>query len=283
VRDDVGPGAPGVGGTEPRLALARAVADRYAAHPEVEAVAIGGSVASGVATDASDIDLYVYLRAELPVAVRAAIAGADSTYTELANTFWEPGDEWYDAATGIAIDVILRDPAWIEEQLDRVLRRHEASIGYTTCLWANVRASLVLFDRNGWYGGLKDEAAAPYPEPLRRAIVAKNFPVLRDAMSGYRSQLAKAASRRDLVSLNHRVAAFLASCFDILFALNRVPHPGEKRLVELAEALCPVRPAAFASDVEALILASAGDGDVVATADRLTGGLERLLRADALL
>jgi hypothetical protein len=268
---------------ERRLALARAIAGRYATHPEVEALAIGGSVASGFVTDSSDIDLYLYLRADLPLAIRAAIAGTGSTHTEVANAFWESGDEWYDAVTGIAVDVILRDPAWIEEQLDRVLRRHEATVGYTTCLWANVRSSLVLFDRDGWYARLQADAAVPYPEPLRRAIVAKNFPVLRDAMSGYRSQLAKAAARGDLVSLNHRVAAFLASCFDIVFALNRVPHPGEKRLIELTESLCPVRPAGFTSDVEALIRASVGDADVVAAVDRLTGGLEGLLRAERLL
>lgn len=274
-------GAPGAE-TGRRLALAREIADRYAVHEEVEAVAIGGSVASGFVTDASDIDLYVYLRAELSLATRAEIAGTGSTHAEVANAFWESGDEWYDDATGIAVDVILRDPAWIEGQLDRVLRRHEASVGYTTCLWANIRSSLALFDRHGWYDRLREEAAVDYPEPLRRAIVARNFPILRDAMSGYRSQLAKAADRRDLVSLNHRVAAFLASCFDILFALNRVPHPGEKRLLELVESLCPIRPAGFAADVEALVRASAGDGDVVAVTDRLTSGIEGLLRADGL-
>jgi hypothetical protein len=29
------------------------------------------------------------------------------------------------------------------------------------------------------------------------------------------------------VSLNHRTAALLASYFDVLFALNRVHHPGD--------------------------------------------------------
>ena len=42
-------------------------------------------------------------------------------------------------------------------------------------------------------------------------------------------------------------AAFLASVFDILFALNQRPHPGEKRLLELASELCPLRPATFAA------------------------------------
>ena len=56
----------------------------------------------------------------------------------------------------------------------------------------------------------------------------------------------KAVARGDLVSFNYRVAALLASTFDILFALNRLPHPGEKRLLAFAAQHCPLRPAGMA-------------------------------------
>ena len=48
--------------------------------------------------------------------------------------------------------------------------------------------------------------------------------------SCYLAQMKAAIARDDLISLNHRVAVWIASYTDILFAVNRRYHPGEKRL-----------------------------------------------------
>ena len=118
----------------------------------------------------------------------------------------------------------------------------------------------VLFDRAGWFHQLQQWANQPYPEPLRRAVTAKNYPILRSSQSSYLYQIERAIERRDLVSINHRVAALLASYFDVLFALNRVPHPGEKRLIQLARRVCPKAPHDMPAQVEAVIRAiPAGD------------------------
>jgi hypothetical protein len=115
----------------------------------------------------------------------------------------------------------------------------------------------------------------PYPEPLRRAIVAYNHPILRGTLSSYRAQLAKAVARGDGVSINHRLAALLASTFDILFAVNRVPHPGEKRLLARAEALCATLPDEMAADVAAaLTAAGAAPGELLGHVDRLLDRLD---------
>jgi hypothetical protein len=264
--------------------LARRLAAAYAGAPEVHAVALGGSRANpaAMADAASDIDLYVYAAADLPLAFRTAVASGAAGSVELDNRFFEPGDEWVDRDTGVGVDVMFRRPAWIEDQLDRVLVRHEASVGYSTAFWHNVLHSKVLFDRDGWLAALQRRAQAPYPEPLRRAVVAKNQPLLRRNRSSYLRQIERAIARGDGVSVNHRVAAFLASWFDVLFALNRVPHPGEKRLVEIAELECPSAPAGFAGSVRALV-AAIPRGDAAALAAKLTDGLDALLAADGLL
>lgn len=268
----------------PALELAQQIADEYAALPTVAAVAIAGSQATGLADAGSDIDLYVYSREPLPLEARRAIATGAASRAEVDNQFWEPGDEWVDAATGIHVDVMFRSPAWIEEQLDRVLRRCEASVGYSTCFWHNVLTSQVLYDPHGWFAALQAEARQPYPEPLRRAIVAKNHPILWQTLSSYRYQLDRAIAHDDPVSINHRVAALLASYFDILFAVNRLPHPGEKRLLAIAEARCPRRPAALRAQVTALLCASGEvSPQVLVAAAALVAGLDALLREEALI
>jgi hypothetical protein len=220
-----------------------AIAMAFQQWPEVEAVALGGSRVTGVADAGSDIDLYVYSRIEVPISVRRAFIEERALSSELGNRTWEPGDEWKERHSGEAVDVMYRDCRWIEAEMERVLVQHQPSLGYTTALWHNVLTSEVLFDRNGWYAKLQTKIRVPYPNELRNAIIRHNYPLLRDRQSSFTKQIVAAAKRNDQVSLNHRIAAFWASYFDVLFAANRRPHPGEKRLVAHARNLdyFPVR------------------------------------------
>ena len=247
----------------------RELAHRFGEHPRVLAVALAGSRAARSSDDASDFDLYVYTVGELPLEFRRSLAGPGA---EIDNRFWEPGDEWMDSASHARIDVMYRAPAWIEDQLDRVLVRHEASIGYTTCFWSNILCSEALYDPRGWYACLQARARIPYPEPLRRAIIAKNYPLLRQNQSSYRTQISLALDRRDLVSIQHRVTALLASYFDIWFALAGEPHPGEKRLMA---ALPPVEAALVCAVLEA------GRDTLPHSIDALIDRLDWLLSSEA--
>jgi hypothetical protein len=207
-----------------------------------------------------------------------------SPRAELGNRFFESGDEWIDLESGVLVDAMYREPRWIEDELDRVLVRHEARVGYSTAFWSGVRDSVALFDRTGWYAGLQGRARAPYPEALVRAVVARNQPLLRRNLSSYLRQLERAVARRDRVSAGHRTAAFLASFFDVLFAANRLPHPGEKRLLAIAEASCALRPPRLGDQVEALLAAAAEPGpELVRRADALGEALDALLRRAGLL
>ena len=260
--------------------LATRLAALFGELPQVVAVALGGSSASGAADVASDIDLYVYTRADIPLNVRESlVARAGGAWrADMGLTYFGPGDEWIDAATGIHVDAVYFDADWMAAQVRRAVVEHAPSLGYSTAFWHTVRASRPLDDRHGWLAALQTEAAVPYPEALRRAIVAYNHPILRGTLSSFRTQLVKALARGDLVSVNHRLVALLAGYFDILFAVNRVPHPGEKRLVARAEALCPTLPTDMAADVAAtLTAAGAAPGELLGHLDRLLDRLDEWL------
>ena len=233
------------------------LAAAFAAEPAVVAVALGGSRGGGGIgwDDASDLDLEVVTSGTLaPEARQRILRAAGAPDARPANPgFWGDADEWRDGATGILVDASYFDAAWLEDQLDRVLVRHLPSLGYSTCLWHTVRTCTPVHDPLGRLAALVRRAAVPYPGPLRRAVIAHNRAALRGFPSAWEEQVARAAGRRDAVAVNHRLAGLLASYVDILFALNRAPHPGEKRLLEAVTERCPERPPAALDDLEAIL------------------------------
>lgn len=191
------------------------------------------------------------------------------------------GDEFHDGSTGIEVDVMYWDPAWLEDRLAAVIDRHEAADAYTTAFWFTVRHARPLHDPTGWFGELMAKAGSPYPEELRRHIVAKNTAVIRQTQSSYRHQVEKAIARGDRVSVNHRVAVLLAAYLDVVFAANRALHPGEKRLLDAIERDGLRHPAGMRKDVEAVVNAVCGDpAELVRRIDTLAEGLEGFAAAE---
>lgn len=264
--------------TGERPAVIGAIVGCFSPRPEVAAIALGGSRASNLVDAASDYDLYVYLDGELPLDARRELAARFDPQPEIGNAWFGPGDEWADRAAGVSIDLMYWDRAGFERQLRDVIERHRPSLGYSTAFWRTVRHSTALADRNGWFTRLQDLAATPYPEPLRRAIVAFNHPLLRATTSSYRHQIELAIARDDPVSVQHRLTALLASVFDIVFAVNQTLHPGEKRLLEHIEGL--EHGAHLGPRIRALIRASADpvQGDLLPAIEALCDDLDATIR-----
>ena len=263
--------------------LAVRLADRYSKLSQVEAVAFAGSQTNQVADTGSDIDLYIYVTEEIPIEVRRELTTSSSTHMDINNQFWEHSDEWLDKASGIKVDLTFRHTRWIEQQLEHSFEHHEASVGYSTCFWHNILTSKTLFDKNGWFTALKNKAQQPYPEALRDNIIAKNYPILRDNLSAYLHQLSYAVRRSDDISINHRIAALLASYFDIIFAVNRLPHPGEARLLQITESRCQELPKSMREQVTGLLKANLGEGNVIDCANALIDSLDELLKNQGLI
>ena len=102
------------------------------------------------------------------------------------------------------------------------------------------------------YTSLQKKYDIPYPERLAENIISRNMRLLKDSLPNYPDQIKKAALRGDINSVNHRTAEFMASYFDVIVALNRKTHPGEKKLVNISLAECGILPADFENNIHEL-------------------------------
>ena len=225
--------------------------NEFASLPQVEAMALGGS-RSGTHYDAkSDYDLYVYVTEPIPEEVRRPVLERYCSYMEIGNHFWEYEDNCT-LKNGIDIDILWRDLDEFTAGVAAVVEEHQASNCYTTCMWHNLKTCKILYDRDGRLAAAQRRFDVSYPEELKRNIIARSMKLLHGTMPAFDAQIEKAARRSDRVSINHRVTEFLASYFDVLFALNRQTHPGEKRLVELCRETCAVLPEEFEKNLNLL-------------------------------
>ncbi len=106
--------------------------------------------------------------------------------------------------------------------------------------------------------------ALPISQQLKHNIIDRNMKLLRYGMPAFEGQILKAAKRGDINSVNHRTAEFMASYFDIIFALNELTHPGEKRLVQLCERDCKLLPNNFAENIYNLFNSLLCPADILA-------------------
>lgn len=257
------------------------ITNKFKILPEVEAIAVAGSSQSKAMDENSDYDICIYCKKDIPLELREDIAwelGDTTKYIEINNTFWGTCDEWVSRSEGIGIDIVYWSPDWIEKQINKVSKNFQASVGYTTCFWYTINISKILFDRSGWFADLQKKANISYPDELVKNIINHNYPILRDKQSSYYHQIEKAIKREDYVSINHRISEFLASYFDIIFAVNKQLHPGEKRLISAAIKNCKTLPADFGNQVKQLIISIfSADESILENINNLVNNLDKIL------
>ena len=219
--------------------------------PEVEAIALGGSRAGEVFDEKSDYDVYLYCTAPVSEDVRRELLGRYCSALEIGNHFWEYEDNCT-LKNGIDIDILYRGLDAFIRDVASVVEDCQPQNGYTTCMWHNLLTCKILYDRDGRLTRVRERFDVPYPPRLRENILANSWRLLHSSMPAYEGQIKKALKRGDLVSVNHRTAAFLETYFDVLFALNEATHPGEKRLVQLCRERCRVLPAGFEDNLNRL-------------------------------
>lgn len=251
---------------------------------EVIAITLAGSCAIGRNDNYSDIDISIITEKDIPIKKREIIVKKFSDFVEVNNKFGRMSDQFVLRNSSTQIDISYIDFNWLENELKNVLEKYNASSGYSTCFWHNVINSIIVFDKNSEFKNLKEKYSIEYPEELKRNIVIKNYPILKNNFSAYYNEIEKAINRNDIVNLNSLITEFLESYFDIIFAINEIPHPGEKRLLSIVNTMCKKLPNNVLEDIEKLIKdISKSDNSILEDINEIIMKLEILLKSENLI
>jgi len=257
--------------------------DEFKKIETVEGIMLAGSRAVKTNDKFSDYDIYIYTKRDIPVNIRRTITDKYCSYMELNNCFWETEDDGILKDNNVPVEIIYRNLDWINDSLNRTIVECKADTGYTTCFWANIRNSIILYDRDNKLSKLQDKCKVSYPEKLKENILEKNYPLLKQQMPAYYYQIEKALKRDDFISVNHRTAALFASYFDIIFAVNEMLHPGEKKLIKIIKDGGLKVPKDMELNVNNILKFSAeGDSKILKEIDLLVGNLNTFLKGEGL-
>lgn len=208
--------------------------------PGVIAIAQGGSVNAGLADASSDRDFHVYWEPPLaPAAERAvrlaALADPGCVWPGEGMTSWLLEDHF--TVAGQLIELIYIRMADVAAEVEAAYRDGFAEEGFTTGRLFCFAHDRIVHDPAGSLGAQQPRLTASYPEALRRAILRRQC----TRLALYIGQLRTGQQRGDLLYAQQIRTKLQNVYFDLLFAVNRFYHPGEKRLLIYAER-CPLRP-----------------------------------------
>lgn len=218
---------------------------------EVEAIALAGSRAGKNFDEKSDYDLYIYCDKVPDEKVRKQILEKCCKYMEIGNSFWELEDDCT-LKDGIDIDILYRNLDDFTNEVSSVVEKYYSHNGYTTCMWHNLLHSRILYDKIGKFASIQKRFDVSYPKKLKNNIIKQNMRLLTGNLPSYDTQIKKALNRQDWTSVNHRTAAFLESYFDVIFAMNELTHPGEKRMAQYAKEHAKILPVDFEKNINGL-------------------------------
>ena len=219
---------------------------------DIDAIVLSGSKTSLINDEMSDYDIYIYSKEKVNIETRKNFIKKYSSFYELGNDYFEYGDEFI--IDDICFDFTYRDLSFAENEINYVWRECNSKIGYTTAFLYNIKNSKIIYDKDSKFQNIQNELNKEYPDKLKENIIKKNLAVMKDKKcASFFEQLEKAIKRKDIVSVNHRVSAILTSYFDILLALNKELHPGEKKLIKYVYKLCKLIPENFEDDIANII------------------------------
>jgi hypothetical protein len=265
-----------MGGSLDQAAVLQQIVTAVADLPGFAAISLGGSAASGLADEHSDLDLHVYWRTPLATpderaARLARVADAGSVEVDILD--WGREDHLRVGSRLVELVYVPLDELCAE--IEQAYGEGLISEGYTTARLFYVANSRPLHDPAGELCVLRERLLAEYPEPTRRLLLQYHPALLRT----YLNHLRLAQSRGDLLMVQHRRYTVQMVFFNLLFALNRRYHPGEKRLLIHSQG-CTLQPANLAARWSRVTRLAADNPDLAGALGSLVDNLCSLIEVN---
>jgi hypothetical protein len=224
-------------------------------------IALGGSYAKGLSDEHSDIDIYLFAHQILPCDQRTAqLIQGPGLFTEIKS--WGDDADFVDAGTdfwyaGRKVECWLRNIQRIEKTLqacragqierDYIVWTVMGFYNYTAL--SDIRIMQVVDDPFGILGHWKT-AVADYPIQLQESILRRYLAEARFWPDNFHYR--SAVERRDILYTSGIVQQVVYALLQVVFALNRVYFPGEKKVEESLRHLA-IQPDAFAQRLRELV------------------------------
>lgn len=193
---------------------------------KLRAIALGGSGVNNTSDSLSDIDVYIFVEKDIAVTSRKEMVKQISSKYEVGGEYFGFGDEFFVDNLDCQLDVMYWNVNWFENIVENIWVKHYPSNGYTTAFLFTLNNFQIIYDTDNWLLNLQNSIQTEYPNELKQNIIKRNIMLMKDKpFASYYEQIEKAVKRNDVVSINHRITAFLASYFDIIFAVNELLHP----------------------------------------------------------
>jgi hypothetical protein len=211
----------------------------------VKAIVLGGSYATGFATENSDLDIGIYYTKQNPFGIEniksiAEKYAVDNNPTVTGYYEWGPwvnGGAWM--STSIAeVDLLYKNIEQITKVIDDAKDglwensfEQQPPYGFSSVIFlAETKCCIPLYDPDGIISGLK-ESVAQYPQKLKGAIIQQSLWAAEFTIW----QAGKFASNDDLYTTAGCLTRATHQIVNALFALNELYPMGDKRAIEILE------------------------------------------------
>ncbi|MCW3465691.1 nucleotidyltransferase domain-containing protein [Chitinophaga nivalis] len=248
----------------------------------VAAIVLGGSHATGMATERSDLDIGIYYYEAQPFNIPAIKSlatkyhtGSDPTVTDFYQWGpWVNGGAWLETAAG-KVDFLYRNIDQVKATIAKAGQgewenhyEQQPPYGFSSVIYlAETKACIPLYDPQHLITALK-KSVSTYPPALRQTIIQQSLWAAEFTVAHAEAF----AIQKDIYNLSGCLTRAVKNIISALFAINEIYPIGDKKAVEII-AQCKYSPELLPVKVEQILVIT----DMVQSTVRLKALLQEVI------